>query len=360
MTRDPSTLILIIMLPLTQITLYGLAINVFPKHLPTAVISYDNSPETRRFIQALSTSAYFNIISLPKTEAEADQLMRRGKANFILTIPPKFTQDLIRGNHPHMLLQVDGSVPGGTGGAIQAAQNLSQSVFDRSLQGPLHYLNSAPRAPFILDTQTKYNPDLISINAVLPGLIGTILTFSLVILSSVTITEEKESGTIEALLNSPIQPLEILAGKFLSYLLLGYILLIILLFITMKLLFHIRLEGNLFTLLVAAFPFIAANLIVGLAASSASKNALQAQQFTGLFTLPSVLLSGFMFPFYGMPGWAQSLGNALPLTHYIRMSSGIMMKGYEWNDLLPDLYPILLFSILMILIALFTFRKTVG
>ncbi len=357
-TRDLGTLSIIIILPIVQIIIFGYAIDVFPKHLPMAVINYDNGPFTRRLIQGISTLSYFNVNQFPDTELKGERLLREGKVNFVLNIPAHFTQDLVRGNQPHVLLQVDGSVPGGTGNAIFALQNLVPVIFSRQFAGSLNYLNSPEQSPFIVDIQTNYNSDLKAVNAIVPGLIGVVLTLSLISLTCVTISEERESGTLEALLNSQIRPVEIMIGKFLSYLIIGYILLLLTVFMATKLLFNVPMEGSVITLCVASFPFIVASLMTGLAISTISRSQVASQQYSAFFFLPCILLSGFIFPFYGMPFWARALGNALPLTHYIRITSGIMLKGYAWSNIFPELWPIILFFFTMLGIAVLAFKQT--
>ena len=355
--RDPSVIAMLIAIPIIQIVLFGYAINVFPKHLPTALVDNEQSPYTRHYVKSINTSGYMDINFLPQTQKEAKELMQNGKANFIIEIPTNFTKDLIRGTQPHLLLITDTTVPGALGYALKAIGDLSEHVFDRQFSGSLNYLTQSQK-PFVIDFHSKYNPDLVSANAVAPGLVGVIVTFSLLLVTSMIIVEEKESGTMEMLLNSPIQILEILIGKFICYLVIGYIQLMTVLFLSTHVLFDVPMFGSYFVLLTASLPFLMTNLMIGLAASSIAQNQLQSLQIVTVFLLPSILLSGFVFPFYGMPVWAQWIGNILPLTHYIRITSGIMLKGYSWLEVFANLWPIVLFLIFITTIASFSFKKT--
>lgn len=354
---DSSTLAIILTIPVLQIILFGYGVEFFPKHIPTAVVNYDESPYSRRFIQAIQTTTYFNLNHANATEEQAKQLFKEGKVNYIITIPPRFTKDLVRGNSPHILLEADASATGTMGGAVQAVQELQSNLFDRDLKGVLNYLETKP-TPFIADIHPVYNPDLLSPNSMVPSLIGVILMLSLSTISCMTIIEEREAGNIEVLLNSHIRPLEIMIGKFIAYLFIGYIQMISVILISVYCLFNVPMRGSLLVYLVVSFPFIMGNLMMGIAASTIAQSPLQAQQLTGFFFLPSLLLSGFLFPFYGMPYWAQVIGNTLPLTHYIRISSGIMLKDYGWSNILPDLWPIIIFTIIVTAMAILTFKRT--
>lgn len=354
---DPTTLGMLLAIPIIQIIIFGYAIELFPKHLPTAVINYDESPLTRRFIQALQSTNYFQIYYGNETEENASHLFKQGKINYIITIPPQFTRDLVRGNKPHILLEADASSPGVMGGTVQAVEELQSTVYTRELQGALQYLQSTG-TPFITDIHAAYNPNLLSTHTIIPALLGVILMLSLSMITATVIIEEKEAGNIEVLLNSHIKPLEIMLGKFIAYVLIGYLQLITVLLISAYVLFDLPIRGSITVFLIVSFPYIMSNLMLGLAASTIALNQLQATQYVTFFFLPSFLLSGFIFPFYGMPQWAQIVGNALPMTHYIRITSGIMLKDYGWVDIFPDLWPIIVFVIIITVIAILTFRRT--
>jgi ABC-2 type transport system permease protein len=359
--RDPTTLGLIMAVPVVLILLFCYAINLNPKHLPTAVLNYDSSPLTRNFIfTSLANSEYFELKYFPQNEAAAEKLMKHGDVSFVITIPSKFTRDLIHGSKPHLLLETDASTPGGMSGAVDTINILAQNSFNQFLKGSLSYLAPVNTNAYFIDQHARYNPNLITTHTIVPGLIGAILTLSLSLLTSIAITEEKEVGTIETLLNSPIQVLEIMIGKFVCYLMIGYIQLLVIVLLATNVLFNVPFEGSFLTLLIISLPFLMGNLIFGLTVSSIAQNQMQAQQMVVFYFLPSLLLSGFLFPFYGMPLWAQYLGNSLPLTHYTRIVIGLMLKGYTWIDIMPDLWPILVFLVLVTLGGTLTFRKTIA
>jgi ABC-2 type transport system permease protein len=243
------------------------------------------------------------------------------------------------------------------GGTVKAIEDIQKNIFDRELLSALSYLKTNP-PPFSVDIHAVYNPLLESTYTVVPSLIGVILMISLSLITAMTIIEEKEAGNLEVILNSHIKPLEIMIGKFITYLLIGYIQLIAVLYVTGDLLFNVPMRGSVITFLIVSFPFLMGNLMLGLAASTVSASQLQASQLVSFFFLPSLLLSGFLFPFYGMPYWAQVVGNMLPLTHYMRISSGIMLKDFGWLDIFPELWPIVVFALIVTLLAMLSFKRT--
>jgi len=353
---DRVSLISILIMPVIQIVLFGYTIEFFPKHLPAAVINYDHGTFANRFLQSIKSTRYFKIESLENISAsEARKLLKRGTVNYVLTIPPRFTHDLIRGRHPHILLEADASVVGTLGAIPQAVERLRYTAFENKLKGTLSYL--VPKeAPFNVDVHALYNAQLASTFAVIPGVIGMILMISLCFVGGLSIVEEKRDGNIELLLNTSMKPIEILIGKFLGFLVIGYAQLVIVLLLA-ALLFHVPVKGGVLKLLLASGPYIVANLMLGLAASTISKTPLEASKYVTFFFLPSFLLSGYIFPFYGIPPWAQVIGDSLPITHYIRIASGIMLKGNTWLEILPELWPIVIFSIAATLLALVGFKK---
>lgn len=353
---DPNILAIMLAVPITQIALFGYAIEFFPKHLPAAIVNYDNSPITRHLIQALQSTEYFDFRAEKTDQNTAEQLLKQGYINFIFTIPPQFTRDLIRENNPKFLMEVDASIANIMGGSIQAVQNLQNIVFNSEFKGPLYYLT--PTSPFNVQIQTKYNPSLQTTHSIIPGLIGVIIMIATGVLTSMTIVEEKVNGHMETLLNSYYKPIEIMVGKFLCYFIIGYIQLLVVLYLSTSLLFDVPIYGSLITFLLVSIPYIIANLFLGLLASVVSNSQLEAIQFVNFFFLPSLLLSGFTFPFYGMPTWARWIGEMLPITHYMRITSGIMLKGYGWQDVLIDLWPIILFILVFGVLAVFSFKRT--
>jgi ABC-2 type transport system permease protein len=356
MKRDKPTLGMMVGIPMIQLILFGFAINVNPKHLPTALVVSDNSALTYDFITALQNTDYFEIVAPNVTYDEADKLLRRGFVQFIVHIPVNFSRDIIRGAVPALLVEADASDPTATGYASSAIEQVSRSALMPELKGALNYLQ--PKAdPFELRIQKRYNPLALTAYNIVPGLIGVVLTMSMVVITSLAITRERERGTLENLLSMPLRPLEIMIGKIVPFVLVGYAQ-IILILLAAHYIFAVPIAGSVILLLILAFPFIAANLSVGIMFSTIAQNQLQAVQGAMFFFLPSLLLSGFMFPFAGMPQWAQALGNILPLTHFLVIVRGILLKGNNFFDVWHALWPILLFMIVVVAIAVRRFRQT--
>lgn len=354
--RDRPTIIMMIAIPLIQLTLFGFAINTNPKNLPTALVSADNSIYTRLFLQGLSNSDYFKFISPVKTLQEAETLMKQNKIQFIIFIPENFTRNLVRGKKPQILAEVDATDPVSSGNAVAALNTLINSVFNPALTGSLiHLRGKSP--PVELITHLKYNPLIITQFNIIPGLLGVILTMSMVFATALSMTRERERGTMENLLATSTRPIEMIIGKIIPYIFIGYVQTLLIL-IAARFLFNVPIEGSMFLLLFACFPFIAANLSIGLTFSTLAKNQLQAINGAMFFFLPSILLSGFMFPFRGMPEWAQYIGEILPLTHFVRIVRGILLKGNGLFEIWPDVWPILLFAVVVICISILRFRRT--
>lgn len=356
MKRDRPTLAMMLLMPIVQLVLFGFAINTNPKHLPTAVISQDNSQFSYYFVSALENTQYFNVVAPHATREEADKLMLRGEVEFIVQIPSNFTRDLIRGSRPEILFEANGSDPATSGNAVAAMNQLSATVFDEYLNGSLSSLKQSP-PPFELRTHLRYNPLMITRYNIVPGLLGLILTMTLVVITSLAMTRERERGTLENLLSTPVRPTEVILGKIIPFMIVAYVQILIVLFAAIYI-FHVPMQGSLLLLLLLSFPFVAANLSVGITFSTLATNRLQAVQSAMFFFLPSLLLSGFMFPFLGMPTWAQLLGNILPLTHYLRIVRGVFLKGATLIDVWPSLWPMLIFMIVMMYIGISRFRQT--
>lgn len=354
--RDPVTIAMLVMIPLIQLVLFGFAINQNPHHLPTVIVSNDHSPLTRDFIDSVQNTDYFQIINSNATEQQANRLLANGKAQFIINIPTNFSKKMIRGESPEILVTADASDPSSTGNAISALNALPDRVFQQDLQGSLNYLQSRA-APFNLVIHMKYNPEQITQYNIVPGLMGVVLTMSLVMVTAMAITREYEQGTMESLLATPVRPLEVMLGKITPYVLVGYVQQVIILMAAVFL-FGVPNQGSVLLLIATTFPFIVANLSLGLTFSTIAKNQLQAMQLTFFFFLPSLLLSGFMFPFYGMPLWAQHIGEVLPLTHFLRIVRGIMLKGNDVVALWPDIWPILIFLLLTLIVSGVRYRQT--
>ncbi|HVP33423.1 MAG TPA: ABC transporter permease [Steroidobacteraceae bacterium] len=354
--RDRITFAMIIAIPIMQLALFGFAINSDPKHLLTGVLVEDHSEFTRTFLAGMKASDYFDIVEQLPSETAARAALAQGKLQFVLSIPPDFTRRLLRSERPALLLEADATDPSATGNALAAALHLPQSVALKDLTGPLAPL-AGGQPPFEVRVHSLYNPEGITQYFIVPGIMGVILSMTLVLMTGLAITRERERGTMENLLAMPVTPLEVLSGKMVPYILIGLIQVSIIL-LAAALMFHVPFEGNLATFYCAALFFIAGNLTVGISLSSLAQNQLQAMQLTMFYFLPNILLSGFMFPFQGMPRWARYIGEALPLTHFNRLVRGIMLKGNGWPDLWTDIWPIALFIALVMFVALRFYRRT--
>ena len=356
MRRDRVTFGMMVGIPLLQLILFGYAINSDPKHLPTAILDNDRSIFSRDVAMAMQNSLYFDFTRTVASEAEADALLRLGRIQFVLTIPPHFGRDLIRGDRPALLLEADATDPSATSNAVSAIRQAALTACNRDLTGPLAALRAGD-GPVDLRLHARYNPEAVTQYNIVPGLMGVVLTMTLVIITSLAITRERERGTMENLLITPVRPAEVLVGKILPYIVVGY-LQMILIVLAAKLLFKVPVLGSLPLLFAVSFPFIAANLGVGITFSTVARNQLQAVQMSFFFFMPSILLSGFMFPFRGMPEWAQWVGSALPLTHFLRVVRGIVLKGNGFWDIAPSLWPICLFLVVSVGIGLLRYRQT--
>jgi ABC-2 type transport system permease protein len=354
--RDRITFGMIVGIPIVQLTLFGYAINTDPKHMPTAVIAADASEVTRSMIAAMTTSAYFDVVGVLPDEEAGRAALARGDAQFVLSIPAGFTRALLRGERPSLLLQADASDPTATGAALAAITPLVQQVAKRELTGPSAHLVASP-PPFDVRVHRLYNPESVTQYNIVPGLMGVILTMTMVMMTGLAITRERERGTMENMLAMPLSPLEVMTGKIVPYIAIGLIQASIIL-VAARWVFDVPFVGSVLTLYLASLLFIAANLTVGITVSSLAANQLQAMQLTFFYFLPNILLSGFMFPFRGMPEWAQWLGSVLPLTHFNRVIRGILLKGNEWSDLWPSLWPMALFTLVVMGIALRFYKRT--
>lgn len=356
MRRDRLTFAMMVAIPIMQLVLFGYAINADPKALPTAVLVNDHSPYSRSFIAAMEHSGYFRVVRELGREDEAERALASGEVQFVVTIPTQFARRLERGERPVLLVEADAADPAATSNALAALMALNQTALAKDLTGPLARLQPVA-APFEVRVHRRYNPEGITQYNIVPGLIGTILTMTMVMMTALAMTRERERGTMENLLATPVRPVEVMAGKIVPYIVVGYIQVVIIL-AAARLLFGVPMAGSLVLLSVALVLFIAANLAVGFTFSTLARNQLQAMQMAFFFFLPSILLSGFMFPFRGMPVWAQWIGEVLPLTHFLRILRGILLKGNGWADIAPNVWPIALFLFVMAGIALQRYRET--
>jgi ABC-2 type transport system permease protein len=356
MRRDRLTFAMMLGIPLLQLMLFGYAINADPRHLPAAVLLADRGPQGRTLLAALKNSTYFEFVRQLESETEARDALARGEVQFVVSIPENFSRDLLRGERPAILIEADATDPVATGNALGSLSTLLTSALRNDLKGPLAFLEPGA-SPVEFRVHALYNPEAITQYNIVPGLMGVILTMTMIMITGLAITRERERGTMENLLSMPTRPSEVLIGKIIPYIVVGYIQVAVIL-MAAHLLFHVPVHGSILLLLAAALVFIAGNLAMGITFSTIAKTQLQAMQMTFFFFLPSILLSGFMFPFRGMPHWAQAIGEVLPLTHFLRIVRGILLKGNGVADILPDLWPIMLFAAVMLTIGIKRYRQT--
>ncbi len=354
--RDRITFATMIFIPLVQLLLFGYAINTDPRHLPAAILSQDDSQLARSFLSALQQTNYFDLSRVVRDEAELDAMMRGGEVQFGIQIPRQFGERLLRGERPAVLVIADATDPSATVGAVAALEGVARAAFGRDLQGPLARYAQTPAA-FEVRVHRRYNPAGQTRLNIVPGLMGTILTLTMLIFTALSVTREIERGTMESLLAMPIRPVEIMLGKIAPYLVVGGVQMAIIL-VAGHTLFGVPVEGSLVLLVCLTLLFVLANLAVGYTFSTIATSQLQAMQMSFFFFLPNLLLSGFMFPFRGMPGWAQVIGEALPLTHYLRIVRGVMLKGASGAELLPDALAMGGFTLVAMGVAVARFRQT--
>lgn len=352
--RDRVTFATMIIVPLMQLLLFGFAINTNPRHLPTAVLLQEQSDIGRAIIAALQNTAYFKVTHVARTSSELDHWIKSGEVLFGVEIPANFARSVRRGETPSMLVVADASDPVAAGTALGALDG----VVSTALKG-IHALpddhDVAP--PFTIIAQRRYNPAAVTSLNIVPGLLGTILTMTMLIFTSLSVTREVERGTMESLLSMPIDPLQIMLGKITPYIVVGFVQAAIILVAGVTI-FSVPIEGSLGLLVAVTVLFVTATLSVGYTFSTIARNQLQAIQMSMMFFLPNILLSGFMFPFAGMPGWAQAIGQMLPLTHYLRTVRGIMLKGAETSDLTTEIIWLVALMVAAMAIAVTRFRRT--
>jgi ABC-2 type transport system permease protein len=354
--RDRLTFGMIVGIPVIQVLLFGFAINSDPKSLPTAVVSLDNGRYTRTIVSGLANTGYFRFVREATTMAEADELLEHGTVQFVVTIPAGFERALVRGDRPQLLIEADATDPSATGNALAAVNQALTTALAHDLQGVTGDLASAASAVDVR-IQRRYNPEGITAYNIVPGLLGVILTMTMVLMTGLAMTRERERGTFENLLSTPALPVEVMTGKIIPYILIGLIQ-VTLALLAARYIFSVPIEGSILLLYGVVLVFIAANLTLGITFSSIARNQLQAMQMTFFFFLPSILLSGFMFPFRGMPEWAQAIGSLLPLTHFLVLVRGILLKGTTLHELYSSIWPIFAFMGAILLLGLKFYRKT--
>lgn len=354
--RDIVTLRMIVFIPLLQLLLFGYALNTDPKNLPTAVIVQDHSDFSRAFLQGLINTQYFSITHHIDTDAQGNALLKKGEVLFVVNIPAHFERDLIRGDRPVILIEADGSDPVAISGALGAASSMLSTVLKQMLTGPLADLMGTP-LPLKLQAHHLYNPEGFTKYNIVPGLIAIILTMTGVMMTSLAMTRERERGTMENLLAMPISPLEVMVGKITPYILIGFFQSILIVFCA-KTLFHVPVIGNLWIFFLALTIFISCNMGLGFTISTIAQNQTQALQMSFMIMLPSIMLSGFLFPFMGMPQWAQVLGNMIPAKHFIKISRGILLKGSTFSEIAEPFCALVIFLFVISFITMRCYRQT--
>ena len=356
MRRDRPTFAIMIMMPVMQLVLFGYAINTDPRHMPAVVEMREDGPMTRSFLASLAQSTYVDIIAITPRAEDGEAMIRSGQATFLISIPEGFERRLVRGERPQILIAADASDPVAAGGAIAAIQQVAAQAFAPEFQGSLSFLAPLP-APYEIVVHRRYNPAGVTAFNIVPALLGVILTMTMVMITSIALTRETERGTMENLLATPVRPLEVMIGKTTPYVFVGAVQVAIVLAVAM-LLFRIPFTGSFLAFLIAVTLFILANLMLGYLISTVARTQMQAMQMTFFIFLPSILLSGFMFPFRAMPLWAQVIGEALPITHFLRIVREIVLKGAGFGDVVGDLWPLTVILLVLGALALLRFRRT--
>ena len=351
--RDRVSFAMIIMIPLLQLLLFGFAINTTPRDLPTAVLFQEHNDLTRSILAALQNTKYFRITELPESEAELDKLLASGKVIFAIEIPANFERGVRRGEKPAMLVSADATDPVASGSALSALGMAVQTALQHDRAVP----DAKPQMPFEIRAHARYNPAGQTQLNIVPGLVCTILTMTMLVFTALSVTREIERGTMETLLAMPITPIEIMLGKIIPYVFVGFLQASLIVLIGIFL-FGVPILGSVIALAAMSTLFIASNLAIGYSFSTVAQNQLQAMQMTLMFFLPNILLSGFMFPFAGMPVWAQWIGEAMPLTHYLRIVRSIMLKGSSIADLHYDALAMFVLMLIAMTVAVLRFRRT--
>jgi len=356
MKRDRLTFAMMVGIPIIQLMLFGYAINSDPRQLPTAVLGYESGPASRAIVAALQNSTYFRVTVLARDTAEVDRLLDRGQVQFAVEIPVTFERDFLRGDRPALLVMADATDPAATGPSVGALQLIVDNALAPLLTGTLSGL-AAGASPAEVRVHRRYNPEGITQYNIVPGLMGTILTMTMIIMTALAMTRERERGTMENLLAMPVRPIEVMVGKLTPFIAVGMVQVAVIL-TAARLLFHVPMTGSAAVLAAGLLVFIVANLAVGFLFSTIARNQLQAMQMSFFFFLPSILMSGFMFPFRGMPEWAQVIGEVLPLTHFLRVVRGVMLKGIGMADAWTDIWPMLAFLLAVSVLAMLRYRQT--
>jgi ABC-2 type transport system permease protein len=356
LSRDKLTFAMMFGMPILQLLIFGYAINTDPRDLPTAVVAADQSRITRTVLSALSNTGYMSYIHQPTSEAEADALLRSGAVQFVVKVPSDFTRRLIRGERTQVLIDADATDPAASTNPLAAAGPAIEQALKRDLVGPLESLGGREDAVELV-VHRRYNPEAKARLNIVPGLLAVILSMTMVLMTALSVTRERELGTMEHLLARPVRPIEVMIGKIVPYFVIGCLQMAVILVLS-RVLFDIAVEGSLLLLGLGTALFILVNLAIGFTISTLARNQLQAMQASFFILLPSILLSGFMFPFRGMPLWAQALGEMLPTPHFMRIVRGLMLKGADFGDIRTELGALVAILIVVSVLAISRYRVT--
>ncbi|ACG77129.1 ABC-type multidrug transport system, permease component [Phenylobacterium zucineum HLK1] len=356
LTRDRITYAMMLLIPVIQLALFGYAINTEPRHLPTAVLALEDSRYARSIVAGLKNSLYFDFVAQARSPAELDAMIRRGDVQFAVTIPGDFSRRVARGDAAQILVEADATDPSATGGAVAALAALPDGVLAQDLKGALA-ARGQDLPPFEVVVHRRYNPEAVTSYNIVPGLLGVILSLTLVMMTALSVTRETERGTMETLLATPLEPLEVMIGKLAPYVLVGLIQTVLILILS-KVLFQVPMAGGWPGLVLGVTLFIVGSLALGFLISTVARSQLQAMQMSFFYILPSILLSGFMFPFRGMPGWAQAIGEVIPVTHFLRVVRGSLLKGQGLEDQWRELAALLAFVLVVTALAVARYRRT--
>ncbi|GAA3856176.1 ABC transporter permease [Celeribacter arenosi] len=356
MRRDRVTFAMMIGVPLVQLLLFGYAINTDPRNLPTLVEMADESPVARALVAGMDTSDYFDFVGISTSQEQSDRALRDGTASVVLTVPPGFQRDAMRGLQPELLLTVDASDPVAAGGAIGAIRGVADLAVAQTLQGPLQFAAATP-APFTVVIHRAFNPEGATSTNIVPGLLAVILSMTMVMITAVAIVRESERGTMESLIATPVKPAEVMLGKIIPYVFVGYIQTIVFI-VAARALFDVPFTGSFWAFFAGFNLYVVVNLALGFLVSTIARSQMQAMQISFFTILPTILLSGFMFPFAAMPQWAQTLGTAIPATHFLRLVRKVMLKDAGFSDVAQDMAAIAAILVVITIVALRRYRQT--
>ncbi len=352
MRRDRVTFAMMIGIPLVQLMLFGFAINTDPKELPAALVAPTQDRFTRAMVGALELTGYYRFVAPDATAAEAEEMISRGDVVFVVTVPSDFGKRVEKGDAPTILIEADATDPSAASGAISTLGTVAQQALQRETGN-----TSADPAALSVVVHKRYNPEGVTQYNIVPGLLGVILQLTMVMMTAMALTREIERGTMENLLSMPATPLEIMLGKVVPYLGVGAVQVVVVL-AAARMIFAVPMMGSLSVILLGIFVFVLALVILGYLISTVARTQMQAMQLTFFFFLPSLMLSGFMFPYRGMPGWAQALGEIFPLTHFLRLIRSVMLKGADVHTVAQSLLALTVFVLVLSLAALMRFRRT--